>query len=87
MKVLKFGGTSVGSAERMKKLVEIIQSDEQKIVVLSAMSGTTDRLVEINEVAIDISFKYPVTNLFKKYFVSFIKYIINMADAPSYVIL
>lgn len=51
MKILKFGGTSVGSAERMKKLVEIIQSDEHKIVVLSAMSGTTDRLVEINEAA------------------------------------
>ncbi|HEY9114576.1 MAG TPA: aspartate kinase, partial [Bacteroidales bacterium] len=51
MKVLKFGGTSVGSAERMKKLVEIIQLGEQKLVVLSAMSGTTDRLVEINEAA------------------------------------
>jgi len=51
MKVLKFGGTSVGSAERMKKLVEIIQPGEQKLVVLSAMSGTTDRLVEINEAA------------------------------------
>jgi len=51
MKVLKFGGTSVGSAERMKNLVEIIQPGEAKIVVLSAMSGTTDRLVEINEAA------------------------------------
>lgn len=48
MKVLKFGGTSVGSAERMKKLVEIILTDEQKMVVLSAMSGITDQLTEIN---------------------------------------
>lgn len=47
MKVLKFGGTSVGSAERMKCLVSLIRSDEPKIVVLSAMSGTTNSLIEI----------------------------------------
>lgn len=47
MKVLKFGGTSVGSAERMKKVAELISNDEQKIVVLSAMSGTTNSLLEI----------------------------------------
>jgi len=51
MKVLKFGGTSVGSAERMKNLVPLIQpapsKDEGKIIVLSAMSGTTNALVEI----------------------------------------
>jgi aspartate kinase len=47
MKVLKFGGTSVGSPERIKKLVPLIQGAEPKIVVLSAMSGTTNSLVEI----------------------------------------
>jgi aspartate kinase len=47
MKVLKFGGTSVGSAQRMHALVSLISSDEPKIVVLSAMSGTTNSLVEI----------------------------------------
>jgi len=47
MKVLKFGGTSVGSAERMKGLVALIKSDEPKIIVLSAMSGTTNALLEI----------------------------------------
>lgn len=47
MKVLKFGGTSVGSAERMKALVALISNEEPKIVVLSAMSGTTNALVEI----------------------------------------
>jgi aspartate kinase len=46
MRVLKFGGTSVGSAERMKKVAELIASDEKTIVVLSAMSGTTNSLVE-----------------------------------------
>jgi aspartate kinase len=47
MKVLKFGGTSVGSAERMKKLLTLIEPHRPCIVVLSAMSGTTNALVEI----------------------------------------
>ncbi|MBQ8938427.1 MAG: aspartate kinase, partial [Bacteroidaceae bacterium] len=48
MKVLKFGGTSVGSAQRMQDVCKLITSDgESKIVVLSAMSGTTNTLVEI----------------------------------------
>ncbi|RZK41962.1 MAG: aspartate kinase [Pedobacter sp.] len=48
MKILKFGGTSVGSPERMKKLLDIINPDEEQIVVLSAVSGTTNSLVEIS---------------------------------------
>lgn len=47
MNILKFGGTSVGSAERMHVLVNLINSKDRKIVVLSAMSGTTNTLVEI----------------------------------------
>ncbi|MBQ2122627.1 MAG: aspartate kinase [Bacteroidaceae bacterium] len=48
MKVLKFGGTSVGTPARMKEVARLItESSEQKIVVLSAMSGTTNTLVEI----------------------------------------
>ena len=46
MKVLKFGGTSVGSAERMQGVVKLITDGESKIVVLSAMSGTTNSLIE-----------------------------------------
>jgi aspartate kinase len=49
MKVLKFGGTSVGSPERMKKLLDIIDASQRQIVVLSAVSGTTNSLVEISE--------------------------------------
>jgi len=49
MKVLKFGGTSVGSPERMKKLLDIIDPSERQIVVLSAVSGTTNSLVEIGQ--------------------------------------
>jgi len=48
MKVMKFGGTSVGKPERMRQVSELITADaESKIVVLSALSGTTNSLVEI----------------------------------------
>ncbi|MDD2524892.1 MAG: aspartate kinase [Bacteroidales bacterium] len=49
MKVLKFGGTSVGSAQRMKEVAKLISGDGQNIIVLSAMSGTTNSLVEISD--------------------------------------
>ena len=42
MVVLKFGGTSVGSAVRIEEVASLINTSEQKIVVLSAMSGTTN---------------------------------------------
>jgi len=44
---MKFGGTSVGSPDRLKALIPLINDDERKIVVLSAMAGTTNSLVEI----------------------------------------
>lgn len=48
MRILKFGGTSVGTEERMKQVLEIVSGVEgKKVVVLSAMSGTTNTLVEI----------------------------------------
>ncbi len=49
MQVLKFGGTSVGSAERMKAVAKLVNYPGRKIVVLSAMSGTTDQLVRITK--------------------------------------
>jgi aspartate kinase len=49
MKIMKFGGTSVGKPERMHQVAELIQRDkEPKIVVLSALSGTTNALVDIS---------------------------------------
>lgn len=63
MKILKFGGTSVGSPERMHAVAELVnQEPENKIVVLSAVSGTTNTLVSIasalsegkNDIAIGI---------------------------------
>src|SRR6188768_2549067 len=50
MLVLKFGGTSVGKPERMKKITELLLSTPgKKIVVLSALSGTTNALVAIGD--------------------------------------
>jgi hypothetical protein len=50
MKVLKFGGTSVGKPERMHQVADIATADNvPKIVVLSALSGTTNALVKIGE--------------------------------------
>jgi len=56
MKVLKFGGTSVGSVDRMKEVARLINNEEKQtclpdrqVVILSAMSGTTNALVQIAE--------------------------------------
>jgi aspartate kinase len=50
MKILKFGGTSVGSAQSMKEVASLVSRNDKKIVVLSAMAGTTNKLVEITEI-------------------------------------
>ncbi|WP_194775495.1 aspartate kinase [Pararhodonellum marinum] len=50
MKIMKFGGTSVGRPDRMHQVKDLITRDpERKIVVLSALSGTTNALVGIGE--------------------------------------
>jgi aspartokinase/homoserine dehydrogenase 1 len=54
MKILKFGGSSVGSAENIEKVIDIVRKSietETRIVVLSAMQGTTDALIEIGKTA------------------------------------
>ncbi|MDB5141585.1 MAG: aspartate kinase [Mucilaginibacter sp.] len=80
MKVLKFGGTSVGSPERMRKLLDIIDPAERQIVVLSAVSGTTNSLVEIGQAylagdkekaaaligALKVKYEYFIKELFAK---------------------
>jgi aspartate kinase len=50
MRVLKFGGTSVGKPDRMKKIANLLlETAGKKVVVLSALSGTTNALVSIGE--------------------------------------
>lgn len=71
MKVLKFGGTSVGSIENIQNVKNIINDGEKKVIVLSAMSGTTNTLVSI---ANNIAKKLPneatetINKLHEKYF-------------------
>ncbi len=71
MKVLKFGGTSLGSAEKIKDVAKIINTDSKKIVVLSAMSGTTNSLEIIANLFADGSVEEAVVQieiLKKRYF-------------------
>lgn len=58
MKIMKFGGTSVGSPQRLQALVNIIDDGEPKIVVLSAMSGTTNDLVAMSKALYQKDNKY-----------------------------
>lgn len=70
MKVHKFGGTSVGSPERIKDVVNLMNDGDQKLMVVSAMAGTTNTLVELcqhiykkdfqeaNEIVTKIELKY-----------------------------
>ncbi len=71
MKVLKFGGTSVGSPTRMKEVHQIITRDnDQKIIVLSAVSGTTNILVNLTKEFADQNkdkIKDILDQLYKKY--------------------
>jgi aspartokinase/homoserine dehydrogenase 1 len=56
MKVLKFGGTSVGSAESINKVISIIDAESQSdniTVVVSAIGGVTNKLVKVAELACD----------------------------------
>ena len=50
---MKFGGTSVGNPDRMRALIPLIAGTERKVVVLSAMAGTTNNLVEITDLLYD----------------------------------
>jgi aspartate kinase len=71
MKIMKFGGTSVGKPERMKQVKDLITKDkEDKIVVLSALSGTTNALVGIGDamaVGNKLHAKDIIDNLIKHY--------------------
>lgn len=72
MKVLKFGGSSVGNAENIGKVIEIVKKaieTDRCVVVLSAMSGTTDGLINIATAAEnhDESFRIRIKELEEKH--------------------
>ena len=63
MKVLKFGGTSVGSAKNIQKVIEIVKNEslsENVSVVVSAIGGITDRLLAAADKAVQKNKKYKV---------------------------
>lgn len=86
MKVLKFGGTSVGSAERIKNVAKLVNERGKNIVVLSAMSGTTNTLVEISDYLYKHNIdgaKETINLLEKKYFNTISELFDNDADREA----
>ena len=54
MIVSKFGGTSVGSAENIEKVIEIAQQKKEKVaVVVSAFGGVTNKLIQASELSVE----------------------------------
>jgi aspartate kinase len=84
MLVLKFGGTSVGKPERMKKIGELVLGmPGKKVVVLSALSGTTNALVRIGDHLFAKQFTaahQEIAELEKHYQ----KFLLELFDSPAY---
>jgi aspartate kinase len=83
MKIMKFGGTSVGKPERMAQVMELITKDqEEKIVVLSALSGTTNALVSIGD-AMASSNKLHAKELIDKLYNHYVEFITMLLKVDS----
>lgn len=83
---MKFGGTSVGKPERMHQVKDLITRDqERKIVVLSALSGTTNALVSIGEALADANkdLAKERIDLLHKHYLNFYKDLLNSEAARS----
>ncbi|MDR3266173.1 MAG: bifunctional aspartate kinase/homoserine dehydrogenase I, partial [Tannerella sp.] len=78
MKVLKFGGTSVGSVESIKNVKKIVEAvNEPVIVVVSALGGITDKLINTSKLASkgDIAYKKEFEEIVKRHY-SIIEYVV-----------
>lgn len=86
MKVMKFGGTSVGKPERMHQVATLITNEkESKIVVLSALSGTTNALSEISH-QLSLGYKTPAKKKIDEleaYYKSFVQTLVNTEAAKN----
>ncbi len=82
MKVLKFGGTSLGSPDRLKSIVDIVLQEERVLVVLSAVSGTTNSLVEI-ATALHNDDKDRAIDSIKKLHNHYVKYVENLYETKA----
>jgi aspartate kinase len=86
MKIMKFGGTSVGRPERMHQVKDLITRDQdRKIVVLSALSGTTNALVGIGEALADANkdLAKERIDLLHKHYLTFYKELLTSEAARS----
>lgn len=83
MKVLKFGGTSVASPERLRKLLDIINPDERQIIVLSAVSGTTNSLLEIAQSFLSGD-KPRAASLIKSLRLKYEQFVLELYSTPEY---
>lgn len=86
MKVMKFGGTSVGKPERMHHIVSLVSKEKEPvIVVLSALAGTTNVLVEIGEHISkgDRQEAKQTIDKLEKHYQSFIKDLVKKKDAVA----
>jgi aspartate kinase len=84
MLVVKFGGTSVGKPERMKKIANLVLSmPGKKIVVLSALSGTTNTLVKIGDYLLGRKQSEALTEIaaLEKHYTGFIEELYAAASA------
>ncbi len=83
--ILKFGGTSVGSAQRIKDLVKLTVNTTPKIVVLSAMSGTTNALVEISTALYnkDIAAATALIHTLKTYYINVISELFSTTQSKE----
>ena len=84
MKVLKFGGTSVGSSENISKVTKIVINESEKssiIVVVSAVAGITNKLISASSKAVDKNLDYK--NDIKKIKIQHEKIIDNLLNGNS----
>ena len=85
MKVLKFGGTSVGSSENIGKVTKIVINESEKssiIVVVSAVGGITNKLISASSKAVDKNLDYK--NIIKKIKIQHEKIIHNIVKLHYY---
>lgn len=85
MKVMKFGGTSVGSAIRMHELAKLLNKGDRKIVVLSAMAGTTNKLVGFCELLKNNENKQYISELneFENHYYTVVEELYKTTDAKK----
>lgn len=86
MKIMKFGGTSLGRTERMHQVKDLIlRDDKKKIVVLSALSGTTNALVGIGEAMAnsDMEFAKQRIDALKEHYMVFYKELLHSEEGRN----